>query len=161
MSKIVHIHNRADVLGFIPLRQQVDIFTEWLELEDIRKFDSAACNSALRKFYLNLLLVECLAYPINSNEDLKNEFYLWSIKRRFKVTHFEMHDKMFTDHSFRHQYLQLTGRSLKSMSCVNVTTNVGEYDVVDEEEQTANDIATTQQIIYDLAELCPHLEVCL
>ena len=42
-------------LGAIPFDRQVKLFTEWLFLSDVCNFDSAACESTVRKQYLDVI----------------------------------------------------------------------------------------------------------
>jgi hypothetical protein len=122
-TKIQEMHELLDVPGTF----LVGLFTDWLDLASLLALDSACCNAASRRTYLDVVgsSVFCLRnspYPCV----LRTSGMRWFVARKVKVAKLWIECTPDIDVAVTTAFLHITGASLKTFwmsDCPDITTS--------------------------------------
>lgn len=102
-----------DVIISLPTTLSGDLFGQWIELDDLRRFDSACCASRKRKVVLGLFSSdECICKTTKYIDNIK--VVEWLVKRCVKLSHFDVGIKLSSRPMA--DYFRCLGQSITTLS---------------------------------------------
>lgn len=146
---------------------QVSIFGQWLKLVDICRFDSAACENLLRQQFLNVVksdqvllteLIQCESESIERSVlDKKEEQCIeWLLLRGIKMLTFGFLQQLSENRTLRHRFLEHSGAFMSTIIFWGLSND---EEIIKLYKSGANIdcVASTAEILLDIAQYCPNL----
>lgn len=77
---------------FVPSEILCQIFSKYLDIQDISRFDVAICNHAKRKMFLECISSEGSVWVGDKEREIGSRAIFWLSSRKIKIRHLKCHE---------------------------------------------------------------------